>query len=506
MKTILDYLEVSSKNYPNKIAFTCGNDKITYKKFKNESKKIGTYLSKLDIFNKPIAILMDKNINCLISMMGVLYSGNYYTVLDNKSPIERLSLIIDTLDTKYIITDKTNSKILKDLNLNLEITIIDDVLANEKTNNKKLKEISNRIIDTNPMYILFTSGSTGVPKGTVLQHKAVISYINWFVDCFNIDNNTIFGSQTPFYFSMSVSDVFSTIVAGATLHIIPKMYFAFPMKLLDFLNEKKINTIYWVPSALCIVANLGALDKIKLPYLKRVLFAGEVMPTKQLNMWISKVHAEYANLYGPTETVDICTYYKIKRKIKNDESVPIGYPCDNCDVLIIKEDNTEACVGEVGELCVRGSFLAAGYYKNIEKTNSAFVQNPLNDKYPEKIYRTGDLVKINELGEIIYLSRKDYQIKHMGYRIELGEIESKISAIEGIILCCSIYDEETDKIILYYQSDKINDIVLYDEAKSRLPKYMVPNEVIKLSRMPYNSNGKIDRKKLKSDYKEVRGK
>lgn len=498
-KTVLDYLNETVKINGNKIAFSDSKNEVTFKELEISAKKIGTFIARKNIFKKGIAILLDKDVSCIISMLGVLYSGCFYTVLDAKSPKDRLNSIIETLNPECIITDNKNLKLLKELNFDKDVINVSDndsLVIDEKL----LLSTYNKIIDTDTMYILFTSGSTGIPKGTVLSHRAVISYIEWFSKCFNIDSDTIFGSQTPFYFSMSVSDIFSTIKSGATFYIIPKMYFSFPIKLLEFLNEKKINTIYWVPSALSIVANMKALDEVKLPYLKKVLFAGEVMPTKQLNMWIDKVEAEYANLYGPTETVDICTYYKVNRNLKNDESVPIGIPCDNIEIVILNEENKLCKSDEAGELCVRGSFLADGYYKNIEKTNSVFVQNPLNTNYPEKIYRTGDIVKYNDFGEIIYLCRKDYQIKHMGYRIELGEIETKISSIEGVILCASIYDEINDKIILYYQSNEIDDIVLLEQAKNVLPKYMIPNEVIKLDRFFYNANGKIDRKKLKSEY------
>ena len=500
-KTIIDMLEKTSTRFPNKTAFILGKDKITYSEFVEESKKLGTYLAKTEKFKKPVAILLDKNIGCLISMIGTIYSGNYYIVLDSKSPVDRLQQIIDTLDNPIIITDEVNKKTAENLK-NYDNMYLASEMRECDIDNDILTNIRKKVIDTDIMYILFTSGSTGVPKGTVLQHKAVLSYLDWFVNCFKIDDNTIFGSQTPFYFSMSVSDVYSTMVTGATLCIIPKMYFSFPVKLLSYLKEEKINTIYWVPSALCIIANLGALKNNDLTDLKKILFAGEVMPTKQLNMWLNNVDAMYANLYGPTETVDICTYYKIDRKLKDDESIPIGYGCDNCDIIILTEDNKEAKVGEVGELCVRGSFLAAGYYKNLEKTNQVFVQNPLNLSYPEKIYKTGDLVKINDLGEIVYLSRKDYQIKHMGYRIELGEIETKISSIDKINTCCTIYDEKKDKIVLYYQSNELNDYEILEKARAILPAYMVPNVVLKLDRVPYNANGKIDRKKLKSDYEK----
>lgn len=496
-KNILQCLEDTTNRFPNKIAFEDINGSVTYQEFTQNSKKIGTKLAKINQINKPIAIFIDKSISCLEAMMGILYSGNFYTVLDVKSPEERIHHIFDTLEPIAIITNEKNAEKARKLDFTGEILLLEDLL-NTNIEEITLKSIEEEIIDTDPMYILFTSGSTGIPKGTVISHRSVLAYATWVKETFDITEDTKFGSQTPFYFSMSVTDVFATILTGATLYIISKMYFSFPVKLLEYLKEKEINTIYWVPSALCIVANLGALEEVLLPNLKKVLFAGEVMPMKQLNIWREKFpNVMFANLYGPTETTDICTYYIVDRNFENTETLPIGKHCNNCDVLIIKEDGTKAKTGEEGELCARGSFLALGYYNNPEKTKTVFVQNPLNTAYPETIYKTGDIVKENETGEIVYISRKDFQIKHMGYRIELGEIETAINCIDGIISCACIYDDINSKIVLFYQGNKLKEKDLLEQAKEKLPNYMCPNEIHCIEKMPYNANGKIDRKKLK---------
>lgn len=503
IKNILQCLEESEKKYPNKMAFAEINQEVTYQEFTTKAKKIGSNMSsKIGQVKKPVVIFIDKTIHCLETMMGVIYSGNFYTIMDINSPEDRINTIMNTLEPIAVITDEKN--LVKAQHINSFKTIL---VYEEMIQSLVLEEVLNKIriqaIDTDPMYVLFTSGSTGIPKGTVVCHRSVIDYASWVKETFAMNENTIFGSQTPFYFSMSILDIFTTILTGATFYIIPKMYFSFPIKLLDFMKGKKINTIYWVPSALCIVANLKALEEVKLPDLKKILFAGEVMPVKQLNSWRKHLpNAIYANLYGPTEITDIASYYIVNREFQDTETLPIGRACDNCDVMIIKENGIEAKEGEEGELCVRGSFLALGYYNNPDKTNKAFVQNPLQHAYPELIYKTGDIVTRNERGEILYLSRKDFQIKHMGYRIELGEIETLINTIDGIIACCCVYEEESSELILFYQGISLEEKEIREQAKQKLLSYMQPNKIQKLDKMPYNANGKMDRVALKKYLKE----
>ena len=503
MKNILEYLELSAQKYYTKIAFTDENNSITYGECVERSKKVGTQLLELNSKRQPIAVLLDKNVESLTCFFGVVYSGNFYVVIDSFMPKDRIEKIFESLKPIAMISDYAHQELAQ--SLHHKVYYYEDLL-NVDIDEDSLKQVRNRMIDTDPLYALFTSGSTGMPKGAVVSHRNVINYALWYKETFDINEETKFGSQTPFYFSMSVSDVYSTIIAGATLHIIPKKLFSFPIKLIEYMNEKQVNTIYWVPSALCIVANLKVLNYADLEYVNKVLFAGEVMPTKQLNYWMDKLpNAMFANLFGPTETTDICTYYIVDRKFNDDEVLPIGKACNNCDVFLLDENDEEVLDDREGELCVRGSFLALGYYNNDEKTREAFVQNPLNKAYPEMIYRTGDLVKYNENGELIYITRKDFQIKHMGYRIELGEIEAAVNSLEKIQSCAVIFDDKKDKIVLIY-TGKIDDKGIMEGISNKIPHYMYPNVIVKVKMMPYNQNGKIDRKWLNGHYEEMGGK
>ena len=501
MKNILEYFEITTCKFPNKVGFTDMNRKATFSDVMAKARSIGSFLAEHGT-HRPVAILIDKTVNCIDVMLGALYAGDFYIVVDVHSPQDRIENILKTLDRPLVVTDMQSEELAKSLCSGYYLY---ESMVGTVVNEDAIATVRSHMCDMDTAYILFTSGSTGMPKGTVISHRALISYVNWVTVEFGFDEETSFGSQTPLYFSMSVTDFYSTIKCGCTYNIIPKQHFSFPLNLVAYLNEYKINTIYWVPTAISILSNWKVFDVEKPKYLKKVLFAGEVMPTKQLNYWIHNLDSviTYANLFGPTETTDICTFYVVNREFADDESLPIGKHCDNCDVFIVNAEGKLAKDGEEGELFVRSTFIADGYYKNPEKTAESFVQNPINNYYPELVYRTGDIVKYNEKGELIYLTRKDFQIKRMGYRIELGEIEAGANSVPKVKACACIYDKESDCLALIYEGAVKDSNVVLEAVKNKVPPYMTPDKVLRIKEMPKNANGKLDRKALKEVYKTL---
>lgn len=496
--SVLEWLIETKNIYPDKTAIIDAKESYTFKSYYEKSIGIAQAIAEQNVGPKePVVVYLEKSASVLVSFMGIAASGNFYSPIDIDMPASRVNKILETLKPSLVITTKEllerfgqyeysgNYLLYEDIAPVSESAIVDERLSN--------------IIDTDLLYVLFTSGSTGTPKGVCISHRGVIDYIDWVTETFNIEPNDRFANQAPFYFDNSILDIYSTMKTGATLYIVPKKLFAQPVPLMEYLKENQINTIFWVPSALMVISKLKAFRNVDLSdTLKRVLFCGEVMPNKQLNIWRSYLpNVLYANLYGPTEITDACTYYIVDREFADDESLPIGFPMKNTDIIVLDEnDKLVTQPNIVGELCVRGTGIAYGYYNNPEKTREAFVQNPLNTTYEEKIYRTGDLVEYNDRHELIYLSRKDFQIKHMGHRIELGEIETAVSSLEGVTTCCCLYDDKRSRIVLFVDKEMTK-----EEARESLgkmiPEYMIPGKIHYMEVFPLNANGKIDRVALK---------
>ncbi len=497
--SVLSWLDETAKRLPDKVAVADESGKITYREYRNKSLALARRI--LDInkseTKKPVVIYLEKGKEVLVSFMGVAYSGCFYSPIDTDMPKSRVDKILEILAPEIVITTNELKESFEKFNFRGSYVIYEDVNCLPDDEDAVVPYLD-KIIDTDLLFVLFTSGSTGVPKGVSNCHRSVIDYTDWFTETFDISSDDTFGNQAPFYFDNSTLDIYVCMKTGAALYIIPKKLFFQPVLLLEYIRDNNINTIFWVPSALTVVSKLKAFRNVDLTgVLKRVLFCGEVMPTRQLNIWRKFLPGvTYANLYGPTEITVACTYYIVDRDFSDSEPLPIGIPMRNTDILVLNSDNKPVTGDEIGELCVRGTSLAMGYYNNPEKTQAAFVQNPLNKAVPEIIYRTGDLVKYNKYGEILYLSRKDFQIKHLGHRIELGEIETAVSSLEEVTLNCCLYDEKHQKIVLFVDADLNRDFIK-ERIEKLVPDYMIPGKVIYLEEMPINANGKIDRKKLK---------
>lgn len=497
--SVVGWLEQTAKVLPDKVAIVDESGFITYSEYRNRAVSIAKSIINVNTGRRsiPIVVYLEKSKEMLVSFMGVAYSGCFYSPIDTGMPKARVEKILDVLKPQIIITTTDLKERFLEFEYEGQFLLYEEMIV-ESDDYDEVKECTGKIIDTDLLYVLFTSGSTGVPKGVSICHRSVIDYIDWVTDTFEISEKDSFGNQAPFYFDNSILDIYSCMKTGATLNIIPRKLFFQPVPMLEYIKSNNINTVFWVPSALSVISKLKAFKNVDVTQvLKRVLFCGEVMPTKQLNIWRKYIpNAIYANLYGPTEITDACTFYIVNREFQDDEPLPIGKPMKNTDIIVLNDKDELVEGDEVGELCVRGTSLAMGYYNNPEKTSAVFVQNPLNKAVPEIIYRTGDLVKYNEYGEIVYLSRKDYQIKHLGHRIELGEIETAVSSIKEVTMCCCLYDENKEEIVLFVDEDLQKDYVKR-ELKESIPDYMIPGKIVYIKDMPLNANGKIDRVKLK---------
>lgn len=497
MNSIVCLLDEAAKRFRDLTAFEDKDGEITFSKLRRQSLRIAAALTGSVETGRtnPIIVYMEKSIKSIICFMGIAYAKSPYVPIDYLVPMNRFEKTAENLKPAAVITDAAGAERLKEIKLDAKILIYDEII---KTDSCELS--LSDVCDLDPAYIMYTSGSTGTPKGVTVTHRGVIDYISWVTQTFPIDKNSRIGMQSAFHFDNSIFDMFVPMVTGAKTIIIPEILFMYPEKLIEFLKEKHISVIFWVPTVMISAADAGIPY---LPDMKLILFAGEVMPVKQLNVWIkANPGCMYVNMYGPTEATDIATYYTVDREYQPCETLPIGKPCANMRALILNEENRLCRTGEQGELCLLGSGIALGYWNEPELTQKAFVQNPLNTKYDETMYRTGDLVYENGEGNIIFLGRRDSQIKLRGNRIELGDIECAASAIDGIKSSCAVFDETKQEIILFLETaEEIKERKFKLLLKQLIPAYMTPSKIIAMKSFPHTPSGKIDRVSLRKGIK-----
>lgn len=508
MDNILKYLEKTAERFPDKTAVDDGTVQFTYQELLDKARHFGLSFLDKTMPGRPVAILREKSSEVLAAMFGIVYAGCFYVMIDPEQPLERLKDILSVLKTDLVLTDSTYKNQLEDAGYQGEIYLLDQERTEASLTEQdveKLMERRSTADSTDLLYGIFTSGSTGKPKCVAVSQQAVIDFIGHFTKQFEITDQDRIANQAPFDFDVSVKDIYSGLKTGATVQIIPKQYFSIPKNLLDFLVEREVTTIVWAVSAMCIISTLNGFTYKVPDKIKKVLFSGEVMPIKHLNIWRKYLpDTMFVNIYGPTEITCNCTYYIVDRDFEPGDVLPMGKAFPNEKVFLLDEEDhlvTEKRIN--GEICVAGSALALGYYRNPKQTKKAFVQNPLNDRYLEPIYRTGDLAFYNENGELCFATRKDFQIKHMGHRIELGEIETAMDKLPEIRRSLCIYDQAKNKIVAFYEGD-IDRKQLSRSLVKYVPNFMVPNVFVQVDAMPLTKNGKIDRKELTARYQEGR--
>lgn len=495
---IIEYLIKTKEKYPDKVAFIEEDRKITFNDLYNLSKGVATFFIKNGIYKKMIFISLSSKIDTIIVFLAVIMSKNIYVPIELNVSSELKEKELRKIGKDILIIDKKSYTEKKD-----NIYEYNNIV-NTKCEEDAINSIIPTIKDEDTMYVIYTSGSTYVPKGVEGVHGNVVSYINELTKELKIDENTVFGEQSPLIYDAPMKEIYGTIVKGATTIFIPKKYFSYPSMLIDYMNDKKINTILWVSSSLSIIERLNAF-KNKYPlYLKLVCFGSENLSIKTLNYWRKHIkNARFFNLYGPTECTGMSTFYEVKEDFAMDR-IPIGKPFSDTKVWILDKNKKEVRNEELGEIYIGGKGVTKGYFKNKEKTEEVFLDNIDNLYYDKKlyqgrVYKTGDIGYRNSDNNLIFIGRIDNEIKYMGHKVCLEELDREILTLKNIKNAVNIYDDKNNKIILIYDGE-IEEKELKNSLIQIIPKYMLPKRIIKVNYFPKKENGKIDRKEALKIY------
>ncbi len=502
----IEYLKATVGRYPNKAAIVESEASVSFLQVWNRALHLAHWIVvRFPARSLPVAIDLPKSIDAIIALVAVQLSGNIYAPLDPESPPGRKREIFKSLG-EFLWLRKEDGRII----LNDEV-----YEGAAPAHSHELQELEQALFKrlaqgdgASPLYIMHTSGTTGRPKGVAISNASVIDYIEWAIETYAVSEAEEIGCQAPLCFDNSTLDLYLCLFTGATLHLIRRGTLAFPPLLGEYLESSRINFIFWTPSLISNMLALKVWRERAAPGLKKILFAGEVMPLNVLRTLRAIFpDALLSNLYGPTEATVDATYWIFGDELESLDATPIGKPCRNHRILLLDDaGHLIECVDTTGEICIAGAGVALGYWNEPELTRQAFIASPEQGRGDEIIYKTGDMGYVSGKDALIYLAgRNDGQFKHQGHRIESGEIENALNALDGIAQSCVFYDADKKAIIACYLAVKgYEGPPRRADFEDRLPTYMFPRRFIRLETFPQTVNGKLDRAGIRKHYDQGR--
>ena len=524
MKLLQQWLTAQADCRPDAPALCWKGETVSYAKLEQLSNRLARMLAAHGcVRGDRVALLLPKSPLAIAAMLGVLKADCSYTPLDPQNPPTRIARVLAALECRFVLTVASTGELLLNaleqvrmagLPLPLMALLepgIDPGISGARFGLDDLDACSaepreQRNTSRDTAHILFTSGSTGLPKGVVITHENVIHFVEWAISHFGIGPADRVSGHSPLHFDLSTFDIYGSIAAGATLYPIPPEANLLPHKLALLIEDSGLTQWFSVPSILNHMAKLDVVRPAALPSLRRLLWCGERFPTSGLMYWMQRLpHVEFTNLYGPTETTIASSWYRVPRcPVDEREEIPIGQGCDGEELLVLDADLRLLEPGQIGDLYIGGPGLSPGYWRDSERTAAAFIPNPLTGDPADRLYRTGDLARVDECGRMFLVGRADTQVKSRGYRIELGEIEAALDGIaelqesavvavktdgfEGNILCCAYVARP---------GSAVAPTILRQRLAQVLPGYMLPSRWKSLDRLPLNHNGKTDRPALR---------
>ena len=493
MKSFLSYLNATADRLPDKLAFSDGGWGLTFSELRQAAANVGACLKNSGAQAEPVGVLMERGARTVAAFLGVMEAGCFYVPLDEQMPRERLDRIVRTLCPRFILTDEKNLTAAEGLCPAAEHLLYAGAAAFPGP--ARLREES----DGDALaYVVFTSGSTGEPKGVSIRERSLLDYAATLPEALGFDESLIFGVQSPLYFDAWLKELLGVIVKGGTAYLLPRELFVNPMALIQYINERKINALCWVSSAFSLVSRLRTFSAVVPEHLKLMCFGSEVLPVKQLSAWQKACpDARIFQLYGATECTGMSVFHPVVGPQDPEKPIPVGKPFPGTRIYLV---NDEGGLDNEGEIVIGGPSVMAGYYRDPDRTAAVLIPDPADPESGQLCYRTGDMGRLDENGDLVFAGRRDQQVKHMGHRVELGEVEAAALSLPGVHEAACMYVADRQRIDLFYTGPAQPwDLVV--GLKGKLPGYMTPNRTEQRQELPHLPNGKIDRRTIeKKEY------